>query len=303
MSEEAAQVEPESAEEAPVEVSESEEDLDFNIFEESTELDYGEVAQAAAESETASAEKEPDKSWTARVRKDREQRQQEIELKQKEQLLTDRETKVASMESARQALVDNPEEFVKGLGLDWMEVYTDWTQRMATGVTKPSEELVASSVQRELAELKAELAKRDQQQTAAQEDHRRATAIQAYYKEIEDFRASTNNYPLTKEQCTTEDIAQGIAAYHQKTGIQLEFNDAFKMVEEGLQASEEQMFTDPAVIAKFNRYQNRGAENRPDRRPRLTLSNTLGAQPTKTALEDMSTEEVMDHYKGKLFTD
>ena len=272
---------------------------DFNIY---AEEESQNETVAEEKKEEAKEEVAPDSTWSARVKKDRSQRKKEIEFKKREQEILAREQRVGSAEGLRDAFMSNPEKFLEAQGVDPLEFFSDWTNRISTGVNNPSEDTRLSSTERQVKELREELQRRDQARLAKHTADEQQGAINQYYSQVDNFIKSTDDYPLTKEQCTAPDIAQGIAAYYQKTGVELGFDEACKMIEDGLGEKETNIFNDPAIIAKFKKYHGLEASNNKGKRSRLTLSNNLETQPTKTPAEDMSDDEIYDFWKGKLFT-
>ena len=208
---------------------------DFNIYSE----EESEDSQVETAEETPQVKEKSDSgnTWSARVKKDRQLRSREIAHKRREQELVAREQKITEMENLRQSLLDDPNAFLKSQGIDPLDFYADWTNRIASGKNEPSPRMRLDSTEKELQALKAELAKRDEQSRAQFEQQEQNKVIQQYYSEIDAFRESAENYPLTKEQCSTEDIAQGIGAYYRETGIELSFDEAFTKIEEGLRLS------------------------------------------------------------------
>ena len=301
MSEAAQEIAPESAEEEYVPGVDPDPEMpDFDLF--GGDVEESVVTTEEATEEAKEEKPKPDDGWSARVKKDRSQRKREIELKKREQELSQKERLVSNDQQLRDSFMSNPEKFLESQGVDPMEFFADWTNRISTGINSPDENTRLSSTERQVKELKQELIRRDQERlqnaTAAQQQD----AINGYYSQIDGFIKSTEDYPLTKEQCTAPDIAQGIAAYYQKTGVELGFDEACKMIEDGLGEKETNIFNDPAIIAKFKKYHGLDASNNRGRRSHLTLSNNLETQPTKTPAEDMTDDEIHEFWKGKLFT-
>jgi len=279
----------------------SEEMPNFSIY---SDKPGEEVAPGASAEEPVEEKKEVSESWSAKIRKDRVQRQKEIELKKKEHEISEREQQLLSKEDVRKAFVSNPEEFLKAQGIDPIDFYSDWTSRLANGVNEVGSDLRISETERELRTLKEELQRRDQERAQERVQREQQKEIGEYYSKIDTFMESdtAKEYPLTVQQCSTQDVAQGIAAYYQKTGVELGFKEAFEKIEKGLKDKENNIFNDPKVIAKFKEYHGLDASNSKGKRSRLTLSNNLQTQPTKTPAEDMSDDEIYDFWKGKLFT-
>tara|TARA_Y100000310_G_scaffold320041_1_gene376030 strand:- start:14 stop:904 length:891 start_codon:yes stop_codon:yes gene_type:complete len=268
---------------------------DFNI--------YGDDAEKPAVAEANKEEPEKkDESWSSKVKKDRQQRKKEIEFKRREQEIAVKEAGLISSDQLRAQFLKNPEAFLEKQGIDPMEFFSDWTNRISTGVNEPSDGTRLSQTERQVQELREELQKRDQERVQRSNAAQQQAAIKEYYSKIDTFMKATEDYPLTKEQCSAEDIGQGIAAYHQRTGVELSFPEAAKMIEDGLVEKENNIFNDPAIIAKFKKYHGLDASNTRGKRSQITLSNTLQTQPTKTPAEEMTDEEIHDFWKGKLFT-
>ncbi len=272
----------------------------FNLFEEDGE----EAAPVEAKEEPSGEEVKRDESWSSKIKKDRDQRKKEIELKKREELISEQESQFSSNDELRKSFLANPEAFLEAQGIDPIDFYADWTNRLAGGSTEMGSDLRISETERELASLKEELKQRDGQQLRRQAEARQQDEINKYHVKIDTFMRSEDagKFPLTVSQCSPEDIAQGIGAYYQETGVELSFDEAFEKVENGLMKREKDIFNDPDVIAKFKKYHGLDASNTRGRRSQLTLSNTLQTQPTKTPAEDMTDDEVYDFWKGKLFT-
>ncbi len=270
----------------------------FDIYSEDAE----EVQEQEGKEEASTGEDPKKDTWTAKIKKDREQRRRDIDFKKREQSLSQREAKLKGLESVREKLLEDPSGFLEAQGIDPLDFYSDWTDRIVSGKNEPSEKLRLSSTEKQLKELKQELIRRDRFRAEEQQEFQRNKVLRDYHDKIDSFKEGADDYPLTREQCTSADIAEGIGAYYQKTGIELGFDEAFKMIENGLREKEDEIFNDPTVIAKFKKHHGLDASNNKGRRSHLTLSSNLQAQPTKTPAEDMSEDEIYDFWKGKLFT-
>ena len=281
-------------------ISEDPELPNFNLFGDDIEEPVTPKEKSGESGEEEKEEKE-EATWSAKVKKDRQQRKKEIEIKRREQEIAVKEANLTSSDELRASFLKDPEGFLEKQGIDPMEFFSDWTNRISTGVNEPSDGTRLSQTERQVQELKEELQRRDQETAQRSNAAEQQVAIKEYYSKIDKFMKSTDDYPLAKEQCSAEDIGQGIAAYHQKTGIELSFSEAAKMIEDGLIEKESSIFNDPAIIAKFEKYHGLDASNK-GRRSQVTLSNTLQTQPTKTPVEDMSDDEIHEFWKGKLFT-
>ncbi|MBO68107.1 MAG: hypothetical protein CL398_07315 [Acidiferrobacteraceae bacterium] len=313
MSDAAAVVEEESeaseeSQENLVEVSSEPEEMpDFKIFEKDEPEAETVEAEPEAEEPAKKEESEPkkkDDTWSARVRKDRELRQREIDFKRREQELIGRESKVSQLEGARESILNDPNAFFKSVGLDPLKFYQDWSERLATGAESPSSELQLSSTQQELKELKEQLSRRDEVERANQLEAQRQQVIQAYDSKISEFQKDfADEFPLTAKRCSVEDIREGMVTYYQQTGVELGFREAFDTIEKGLEEEERKAFDDPLVIARFKKHHNlQEAENNSGAQASRTLSSSMRVPPTKKSPEDMTHDEIVAHYEGKLFT-
>lgn len=272
---------------------------DFDIY---TDEEPSEEPETKATDKSEEVKPKESGSWSARVRKDRQLRQKEIEFKRREQAIAGKESQVRAAQNMRQAILDDPSEFFKSQGIDPLDFYSDWTNRIATGSTEASPDLRLSTAEKELKDLKNELRRRDESQRKRVAEAHSDREVQEYYGKIDQFLDTTSDFPLTKQQCSSSDVAQGIAAYYRETGVELGFKEACTMVEDGLRKQENDVFTNPAIIAKFKEFHGLDASKK-GKRAQLTLSNNLRAPPTRVPSEDMTEEEIYDFWKGKLFTD
>ena len=81
---------------------------------------------------------------------------------------------------------------------------------------------------------------------------------------------------------------------------EITIEEAFDKIETGLREREESFYKDPKIIEKLRRYNPEAM--RTARGPQATLSARFKEQPTRTDPDDMSFEEIREHWKGKLFT-
>ncbi|MBF85170.1 MAG: hypothetical protein CL489_11975 [Acidobacteria bacterium] len=300
----------ESHEELSEVTSEPEEMPDFEIFKDDgseAETEAETETEAAPEAEEPAKKSEPKKAndtWSARVRKDRELRQREIQFKRREQELSGRESRVNELEGARESILKDPNAFFKSVGLDPLKFYQDWSERLATGSESPSSELQLSSTQQELKELKEQLSQRDEKQKAHQLEAQRDQVIQAYDAKIAEYKKDfADEFPLTAKRCSVEDIREGMVTYYQQTGVELGFREAFDTIEQGLAEEERKAFDDPLVMARFRKHHNlQEAANNSGVQASRTLSSSMKVPPTKKSPEDMTHDEIITHYSGKLFT-
>ena len=282
------------APEAPATPSEAQpsEPESFNIFSEEPS-----PIQAEAPKEPGPPPKS--KEFLANLRRDKELRSKEIQMKQREQQLSQKEQQLGQLREARQKLEENPEESLRSQGIDPAEYYQNWTQRQIYGDQVPVEQQVGKT-QKELDELKAELAKRDAAARQHAEDSRSKAAFGTLITEVEDFATGSEQYQLVKDACSAQDVVQGMVAYYRKTGENITIEEAFSKIEDGLRKREEEFYSSESAAQKFRQY-NPGAVTG-NRGRSATMSSAWQQQPTRKDAEDLSFEEIREMYKGKLFT-
>lgn len=300
--EEAAPVEPTQTQ-APVDSSASEPAPElvpdnFNIFtEESMALE-----EPVTQPQEAEPEEEPRKSkqFLDNLRRDKEVRRQEIELKQKEQALIAREKEIQSLIDARQKLNEDPSAFLESQGIDPMDYYRRWTEKMISDSDEASPETKISKTQKELQELKERIAFKEEEEARKRSESVRAQAYTDLCNRIEKFATSSEGYETIKENCTAADIANGMVTHYQRTGEEMTIEEAFSKIETGLRQREENFYKDPKIFKKLQKYNPEAFEKA--KSPQATLSAKWKETTTRQSPEDMSYEEVREMYKGKLFT-
>ncbi len=288
----------EPALESPVEVQSAEPEMpeSFNIFEE--EPSEPVVESPSSESVTAS-EPRKSKQFLDKIKQDRELRDNEIRLKQREEALSLREQELKSLADAQKMLQDNPDEFLKSQGIDPMDYYRRWTERMISG-GEVSVETQMSDTQKELEALKQKISQKEQAEQAAQANAKQQAAYQQLVGEVEHFASSSDGYETIKGTCTAKDIVDGMITHFRKTGEEITVEEAFEKIEAGLREREEKYFSDPAVIEKLRKYNPEAFKS--VKGPQATLSAKWKEQPTRKAPSEMTDDEIIEHWKGKLFT-
>jgi len=270
---------------------------EFNIL---TEQDEEPVEQEAVADEPVAAEEKPDGGWSAKVRKDKELRTREIALKQKEESLQGAESKLAMLSNFREEFVKSPEKILKDLGVDPLEFFEDWTRRLANDTDEISPELRMSGQEKRLQELEGELRKRDEVDQKRNEDSRRQQAIGAYHAEIKSFLDKTDSFPLTKSECTVEDIAKGIAIHYREHGVELKFQEACEKIEAGLMEEEDSLLGNERLVERIKERYGLVATNQG--KAAKTLSGRMTTHPTrKTSGRHPTIEEVMEEYGDRIF--
>jgi hypothetical protein len=255
-----------------------------------------ELAQVTPENparQEVAEEKPKSKQFLDNLKRDREVRAQAIALKQKAQVLNDKERALQGLHNAKEQLENDPEEFLRSQGIDPQEYYRNWTERL---IGDPGQ----SEVKKELNQLKASLARKDQQQQHAQANAHREAAFSGLCKQVEQYAVRSEGYPVIKETCTAKDIVNGMVTHYQQTGQEISIEEAFEKIETGLRERESSFYKDPKIIQKLQRYNPEAFKTA--RGPQATLSSRFQEQPTRTDPSDMSHDEIKDMFKGKLFT-
>lgn len=284
------------------EVESSVEDVaeEFSLF---TEVSDEEPVKEPEPVEEVVAKEEPkeDSAWSAKIRKDKQLHQREIDLKKREEDLKIGEGRVTAVNGLRDKLINDPEQVLKDLGIDPVDLYTDWTRRMVNDSKDVSPELRMSSQEKRLQELEGELRKRDEMDAKRAHERERDAAIGTYHAQIRDFLKETSDFPLTKEQLSPEDIAQGIASYYRETGKELEFHEACQKIEDGLTMEENKLLENPRLIERFKSRSGLGANEKQDRVAPKTLSSSMTTHPSRTSTGEYPTlEEVIEEFEGRL---
>lgn len=267
----------------------------FNIFSE-------EPSPAIAEGNRAEPDDRPKKSkqFLENLKRDKQLRQQEISLKQRHQEIAQKEQQLAQLQQSQQHLKDNPNEFFKSQGIDPMEYYRTWTERLVNTDGEPSLDNQLQKTKNELEELRGRINSKEEQEKQAKAAQVQTKAYNTLCSQVEQYASRSDGYETIKESCTAKDIVNGMVQHFKSTGEELTIEEAFEKIETGLRKREEDFYKDPKVIAKLQRYNPEAA--RTSRGPQATLSARFKEQPTRTDPTDMSYEEIRDHWKGKLFT-
>ncbi len=267
----------------------------FNIFSE-------EPSPAIAEGNRAEPDDRPKKSkqFLENLKRDKQLRQQEISLKQRHQEIAQKEQQLAQLQQSQQHLRDNPNEFFKSQGIDPMEYYRTWTERLVNTDGEPSLDNQLQKTKNELEELRGRINSKEEQEKQAKAAQVQTKAYSTLCNQVEQYASRSDGYETIKESCTAKDIVNGMVQHFKSTGEELTIEEAFEKIETGLRKREEDFYKDPKVIAKLQRYNPEAS--RTSRGPQATLSARFKEQPTRTDPTDMSYEEIRDHWKGKLFT-
>tara|TARA_R100000951_G_scaffold76179_2_gene64256 strand:- start:15517 stop:16428 length:912 start_codon:yes stop_codon:yes gene_type:complete len=267
----------------------------FNIFtEEKTE-------DAPAESETKS-ESRKSKQFLDKIKRDKEVRQQEIQLKKRQASIAEKEKEVENLLKAKELLSSNPDEFLKSQGLDPMEFYRTWTEKIINSDGKPSIERQLSSTQEEIEALKNQIQNKEQAERMAMQTQKQTAIFNNLCAEVEQYATSSEGFETIKENCTAKDIVNGMVTHYRQTGEEITIEEAFEKIESGLRQREEKYFSDPKIMEKLRRHNPEAFKTVSG--PQATLSAKWKEQPTRKTSDEMTDEELMEFWstKGKLFT-
>ena len=267
----------------------------YNIFseEQGPSLVEGDRAEPAAEQKKS-------KQFLENLKRDKQLRHQQIEVKQRQEAIAQKEHQLRSLIDGSNKFKENPEEYMRAQGLDPMKVYKEWTERILNTDGKPSVETQLEKNQRELLELKNKIQGKEQQEQQARHQASKTQAFNGLCRDVEDYATKNDGYETIKDSCTARDIVSGMVQHYQKTGEELTIEEAFEKIETGLRQREESFYKDPKILAKLQRYNPEAS--RTARGPQATLSARFKEQPTRTDPNDMPYEEIRDYWKGKLFT-
>ena len=291
---EEAQASPEPAP-APESVSEpqvSQEEVpqNYNIFSD----EPAQVADARPEEEAAPKKS---KQFLEKIRNDKAARAQEIAFKQRAMQLEARERHVQGLANSREMLEKDPDQFLRSQGIDPMEYYRSWTERMINDGNVSVESQV-SNTQKELEALKNQMQQKEMQEQQQRAGAQQQAAYGQLIGEVEHFATSNEGYETIKGSCTARDIVNGMITHFKATGEELTIEEAFEKIESGLRSREESFYSDPKVVEKLRRYNPEAM--RTARSPQATLSARYKEQPTRTDSEDLSLDEIRK--KFPLFT-
>lgn len=288
---------PVSAESAPAsepaiepQVNQEEIPQNFNIFSE----EPAQIADARPEEEAAPKKS---KQFLEKIRHDKNVRSQEIALKQRAMQIEAKERHVQALSNSRDMLEKDPDQFLRSQGIDPMEYYKNWTERMINDGNVSVESQV-SNTQKELEALKGQIQQKEMQERQQQAAGKQQAAYGQLIGEVENFATSSEGYETIKGSCTARDIVNGMITHFKATGEELTIEEAFEKIESGLRSREESFYKDPKIIEKLRTYNPEAL--RTARSPQATLSARFKEQPTRTDSDDLSLDEIRKRYP--LFT-
>ena len=291
-------MEPEaSLEEAPSQVQAEPEEVtpeDFNIFSD-------EPSPVPIEGNRAEPvdEQKKSKQFLDKIRHDKAARAQDIAFKERSAHLEARERNVQSLANSRQMLEQNPDEFLRSQGIDPMDYYRKWTERMINDGEVTVESKV-SDTQKELQSLKTRMNQKEMQERQVQAGEKQQAAYGQLIGEVESFATASEGFETIKGTCTARDVVNGMITHFKATGEELTIEEAFEKIETGLREREESFYRDPKIVEKLRKYNPDAA--RMAKGPQATLSARFKEQPTRTDSDGMSHDDIKKMFVGKLFT-
>lgn len=269
----------------------------FNIFAEEASPVATEAPVPVAE---APQEDRKGQAFLQKMQLDKDRRSHEIAMKQRETTIEAKTQEIQKQMASLQTMKTNPNEFLKSQGIDPLDFQRKLAEHALHG--GPSADDRLDQTQMELAKLKQAIGEKEKQQERNQLLHQQQAAVHNFVTAIDTYgKQNPEKYQIVKEQMKPSDIAEGMAAYYKETGEQITIEAAYQRLEAGLKQHEEKFYSDPSVQQKFQQYGSRGAQ-KSVRGPQATMSSGWNEQPTRTSPEEMSYEEIREHWKGKLFT-
>ena len=274
----------------------------FGIFGDEPPQELPSVEAAPGGTDQTEPSQEKRKEFLEKVRKDRQRRAHEIQLKKQQLEFKKQADQLKRLQSQQEMLRSDPNKFLREQGIDPLTFQKNLAQSALGAAIQENDSSKIEKTQMELAKLKAELAKRDEQaQLKAQKD-KQQVAVSRFVSTIDEFReGNKESYPLVTESLSAQEIAQGMGEHYRDTGEQLSVEEAFSKLEQALKKNEESFYNDPRIIEKFQSYHPSLASQQV-KGPQATLSSKWNEQPTRTSAEDMTFDEIREMYKGKLFT-
>lgn len=266
--------------------------LDEKLIEQSKVLeDKGNLQEEPEAPEPKQDDNEPKFSskFAALSRKEKELRQQQQELSQREQKIAEYERRIAELEQRQNEPVQNdtkelpieyrlkknPLKTLEELGLGY-DVLTNIALNDGKLNPEMQIELIREEIRNEFKEdlnkLKEDLKQKEETEQKTREQY----AIENFKESIKDF-VSTNSetYELIKANESYDLIFDVIEDHHKETGRILDMKEAAEYVEAYL---EEEFRSLLQKSKKLSPAAQQVAEQRVEKKPSVTLSNSLSAQ-------------------------
>jgi hypothetical protein len=274
----------------------------FGIFSEDPQQEMPSVEASPEQTDQTEPTQEKRKEFLEKIKRDRQKRAHEIELKKQQIESRKQAEQLKRLQSQQEMLRSDPNKFLREQGIDPLTFQKNLAQSALGAAIQENDSSKIEKTQMELAKLKAELAKRDEQAQLKSQKEKQQVAISKFVSTIDGFRESNKeSYPLVVESLSAQEIAKGMGEHYRDTGEQLSVEEAFSKLETALKKNEESFYNDPKIIEKFQRYHPSIASQQV-KGPQATLSSKWNEQPTRTASEDLTFEQIKDMYKNKLFT-
>jgi len=287
---------------APQTSSEPEMPESFGIFSEDPPQEMPSVEASPEQTDQTEPTQEKRKEFLEKIKRDRQKRAHEIELKKQQIESRKQAEQLKRLQSQQEMLRSDPNRFLREQGIDPLTFQKNLAQSALGAAIQENDSSKIEKTQMELAKLKAELAKRDEQAQLKSQKEKQQVAINKFVSTIDGFRESNKeSYPLVVESLSAQEIAKGMGEHYRDTGEQLSVEEAFSKLEAALKKNEESFYNDPKIIEKFQRYHPSIASQQV-KGPQATLSSKWNEQPTRTASEDLTFEQIKEMYKNKLFT-
>ena len=293
---------PELAQVESAPVAEPQTPESFGIFTDDPTPEAAVVNGSPENQDQTEPSKEKQKAFLDKVRRDRQKRAHEIEIKKREMKLREQNNQLERLQNQQEMLRSDPNKCLRAQGIDPLNFQKQLAENALGSAIQENDSSKIEKTQMELAKLKTELAERDKREQLKSQKEKQQTAINKFVSTISEFqKGNTESYPLVSESLSPQEIAQGMGEHYRDTGEQLTVEAAFSKLESALKKNEESFYNDPKIVEKFQRY-HPSIANQQVKGPQATLSSKWNKQPTRTAAEDMSFEQIREMYKGKLFT-
>ena len=271
----------------------------FNIFETAPAAE--EPSVELSENSPAPEEKPSKrKDFLEKMRRDRERRANEIELKKRDIALRNKNQELESLKKQQELLKQSPQQFLKSKGIDPLDFQRRLAEDALSSAIESNDTNAISQTQMEIAKLKDELRKRDDREKQRRQDQQRQAAISKFVSDIkQSYANNSEKYPHVTNSVSPQELAQGMGEHWRNTGEQLTIDEACQRLEATLDKQERDFFNNPKNIEKFQKY-HPGIASKQVKGPQATLSSRFKEQPTRRESEEMSLEEIKARFP--LFT-
>ena len=252
----------------------------FNIFETAPAT---EEPSAELSEDSPAPEEKPSKrkDFLEKMRRDRERRASEIELKKRDIALRNQNQELESLKKQQELLKQSPQQFLKSKGIDPLDFQRRLAEDALSSAIESNDTNAISQTQMEIAKLKDELRKRDDREKQRRQDQQRQAAISKFVSDIkQSYANSSEKYPHVTSSVSPQELAQGMGEHWRNTGEQLTIDEACQRLEATLDKQERDFFNNPKNIEKFQKY-HPGIASKQVKGPQATLSSRFKEQPTE----------------------